>query len=271
MALYPSRMPPAAALTVAASLLASGAAADGRLRVTAELPMSARVLDIAAAGGGRVVVLMDGALALLRLDARQGLVAVDERHMAVASVVRAPAGILLADPGGDTCWVATNQSDVAILYSLAGDRLWEVQRAAALPWPGARRGLAFRPATNLIDVEIAGLGGGPFVRVGAGWAIGNDGVLGFAGTGWTGTRVGSAAALVGDRVLAVSGADPPGAKDRVTLLREGGAPPERALEIAGTVTALAATRRGGVTYVIAGAARDGAYHLALIEVGPDAP
>ena len=258
-------MPKAASVALVVSLALPSAAEEPALAVAAELPVAARVLDLAAAGGGRVVVLMDGALALLRVDARGALALVDERPLAVSSAVRAPAGILLADPAGDTCWVATNRAEGAILFSLEGDQLWEVQRAAALPWPGAPRGMAFRAGTNLVEVEMAGLGAGPFVRVGRTWAISNDGRLGIAGAGWTAVRVGSAAAAVDDATLAVSGPEPPGAADRIALLRVPGGETTSAIEVVGAVTALAAAPAAGAGRMIAGVVHDGAARVLLLE------
>jgi hypothetical protein len=257
----------AAAAALAAGLLVPGTASGRPLAVTAEVPASARVLDVAVAGRGRVVVLMDGALALFRRDRRQGLVHLDERPLAVSSAVRAPAGLLLADPGGDTCWVATNQAEPAILYSIEGDRLWEVQRATALHWPGSPRGATFRPGTNLVEVAIAGLGEGPFVRAGRGdpgWAIGNDGRLGIAGAGWTALRVGSAAAGLDGGTLVVSGPDPPGASDRLVLVdvsADGSTTAGAAVDVPGAVTALAAAGEA----VIAAVVREGKARLLVLQ------
>jgi hypothetical protein len=251
-----------------AALLAPGArAAEPRLTVRAEEPATARVLDVGLARNGRVVVLMDGALALYRLS-RGGLEKLDERPLAASGVVRAPAGIVLAEPGDDTCWVATNRAPGATLYSLEGDHLWEVERAAALPWPGVRGGVGFRAGTNLIDAAVPGLGEGPFVRIGRGdpaWAITNDAALAVAGFDDAPGRVGSAGARIAPRTFVVSSALPPGA-DRLSVQRLD--PPDvlAALDVPGTVTALGAVTRDGAAVVLAGVAREGAFRLLVVEV-----
>ena len=256
---------------LAAILAPSVPAAEPRLAVAAEAPVTAPVLDVGLARNGRVVVLMDGALALYRFT-RAGLEKIDERPIAGRGPVRAPAGIVLADPGDDTCWVATNRAEGATLYSLEGDRLWEVERAAALPWPGVRGGVGFRAGTNLVEAEIAGLGAGPFVRIGRGdpaWAIANDATLAVAGLAGPPPRVGFAAARIGPRTFVVSAPLPPGA-DRISVLRLEAPAPTATLEVAGTVTALGAgardgARDGAVT-VLAGVTREGAPRVVVLEV-----
>ena len=186
--------------------------------------------------------------------------------------MRAPAGIVSAEPGDDTCWVATNRAEGATLYSLEGDRLWEVERAAALPWPGVRGGVAFRAGTNLIDAEIAGLGDGPFVRVGRGdpaWAIANDATLVIAGFEGAAPRVGFAAARIAPRTFVVSGAVPPG-RDRISVLRLDAPGAAAALDVEGTVTALVASVRDGDVTVFAGVTRDGASRIVVLEVADGA-
>jgi len=258
-----------AAVTAAlAALLAPGArAAEPRLVVKAEEPVTARVLDVGFARNGRVVVLMDGALALYRWSSGR-LEKVDEREVAVPGAVRAPAGIVLAEPGDDTCWVATNRAPGATIYSLDGDRLWEVERAAALPWPRVGRGVGFREGTSLIDAEVEGLGEGPFVRIGRGdpaWAITNEATLVVAGAGGPRPRVGFAAARIAPRTFVVSGAVPPGA-DRLSVQRLDAPGALATLDVPGTVTALGAVTRDGATVVVAGVTRDGASRLLAIEV-----
>jgi len=264
---YPSAVRLAVTAALAAILAPAVLAAEPRLAVSAEEPVTARVLDVAFARGGRVVVLMDGALALYRWT-RGGLEKVDEREVAVPGAVRVPAGIVLAEPGDDTCWVATNRAFGATIYSLEGDRLWEVERAAALPWPRVRNGVGFRAGTNLIEAEVEGLGAGPFVRLGRGdpaWAITNDATLVVAGTAGPRPRVGFAAARIGPRTLVVSGAMPPGA-DRLSLQPLDAPGALATLDVPGTVTALGAVTRDGATVVIAGVTRDGASRLLAIEV-----
>jgi hypothetical protein len=257
-----------AMIAALAATLGTGAwAEERRLVALAEEPVTARVLDVAFARNGRVVVLMDGALALYR-HTRRGLERLDERPLPAVPAVRAPAGIVAADPADDTCWVATNRGEGATLYSLDGDRLWEVERAAvALPWPDAPRGVSFRPGTNLIEADVAGLGPGPFVRVGRGWAIGNDARLLVSGSDAPPARVGFAAARIGPRAFVVSDPVPPGANDRLSIVEAGSAAVRASLPVAGAVTAIAAVTRDGETAIVAGVARDGAARLMLVGVG----
>ena len=251
---------------VIAALLAPLSAADEGLA----LPH--RALDVAFVGDGRVLVLMEGGLALYRHQPGHGFTRLDERPLPVTLIVRAPAGILLGAAGETAAWAATNQAEGAVLFSVEGDRLWEVQRAAALPWPDAPRGAAFRAGTNLVETEVRGLGPGPHLRVGShpqSWAIASDGRLGLDGVGWTRTRVGSAAAALWPGAFVTTASDPPGARDAMsvaTVGEDGSVDRVVAREVAGVVTAIAARPREDGALIVAAVSEGAAQRLIVIEV-----
>lgn len=259
------------------ALLAPGriAASTGGVSLSARgptTPLSARVLDLAFVGGDRVLVLTERAVLLYRLEPT-GFVRLDERPLRVESVVRAPAGILLASPAEKAAWAATNRAPGAALFSIEGDRLSEGQRAAALPWPEGSRAAAFREGTNLVEAEVRDLGKGPHLRIGAApkpWAVAPDGRLGMAGIGWTDARVGSAAVELWPGAFLASSPEAPGASDWISFLRvsgEGPGVPSGSLPVNGTVRAIAARAGDGesATAVVALTA-EGEERLMVVEV-----
>ena len=260
-----------ALLVALAAACVPRADADDLLRGRISVEAGARVLDLAFTRRDRLVVLMDGAIALFRVGDGK-LERIDERPLATPGTVRLAAGILAAEAGGDTVWVATNRSEGAILYSIESDRLWEVERAAALPWPGVGSGLTYRPGTNLLAGEMAAVGPGPFIRVGDGWAIDNDGVLRVPGV-TSRERVGSAAVRLGARRVLVSGPQAPAERDRLQLLRvreDGPAERTEAAEVWGAATALAADRVGEEAKVVAAVTADRRAWIVLVGPVPDA-
>ena len=240
---------------------------------TVSAPVGARVLDLAFVDDDRLIVLLEGAVALYRRDG-DALLRLDHRPLDVASVVRAPAGVLVVAAGEAACWVTTNQADGAVLFTIDAARLQETQRAAVIPWPGAPQGARFRSGTNMIDAAVPGLGSGPHLRVGAGetaWAIAPDGRLGVARVGWSAARVGSAAALLWPGVWIASSAEPPGSSDALSVVNvSGGAPTVVAtFPVQGSVTGIGARVLGDRALVAAAAAFGGAHRLLLMEVARD--
>jgi hypothetical protein len=238
-------------------------------------PVGARVLDLAFVDDDRLIVLLENGVDLYRRDA-DALVRLDHRPLDASIVVRAPAGVVVVAAGEAAFWVSTNLAEGAVLFATDGGRLQEIQRAAALPWPGSKQGARFRPGTNTIDVAVPGLGGGPHLRAGAGegaWAIAPDGRLGVASVGWSTTRVGSAAATLWPGVWIASSADPPGASDTLLVLTvSGGAPTVIAtVPVTGTITGIGARSRGERAFVAAAAASGAAHRLMLMEVARDEP
>jgi hypothetical protein len=233
-------------------------------------PVGGRVLDLAFVDDQHIVVLLGDGVALYRRE-RDALTRLDHRPLDAATVVRAPAGVVVVAAGEAAFWVATNLAEGAVLFTMDGGRLQETQRAAALPWPGARQGARFRPGTNLLDVAVPHLGSGPHLRAGAGgaWAIAPDGRLGIAPGGWTASRVGSAVASLWPGVWIASSAEPPGAHDALLVLdARGGAPTViDTFPVAGSITGIGARSRGDRALVAAALVEGGTHRLILLEVG----
>jgi hypothetical protein len=150
-----------------------------------------------------------------------------------------PRGTILLPNGEDAAWVLTSRSPRAVLFGLEGGRLEERQQAAALPWPRSAGGLRYRPGTNLVEGVVADLGDGPFLRLEPrGLALTAEGRLRVGSPDGARTlevKAGGALARLGSDLIAVPGADPPGAKDAVVLLdaRDPGRPPMETLPIEG--------------------------------------
>jgi hypothetical protein len=237
-------------------------------------PVGARVLDVAFVDDDRLVVLMEEAVALYRREG-DALLRLDHRRLDASLVVRAPAGVVVVAAGEAAFWVSTNLAEGAVLFTTDGGRLQEIQRAAALPWPRSPQGARFRPGTNLIDVEVPGLGSGPHLRAGSGataWAIAPDGRFGVARAGWSTERVGSAAAALWTGAWIASSAEPPGSSDALLVLGAGGGAHAIAatFPVQGSITAIGARAREDRAFVAA--AVSGADHrLILMEVAREGP
>ena len=234
-------------------------------------PTGARVLDLAFVDDDRLVVLLEHTVALYRRDG-EALLRLDHRSLEVSAVVRAPAGVVVVADREAAFWVSTNRAEGAVLFTIEDGRLQAAQHADALPWPGSPQGARFHPGTNTIDVSVAGLGSGPHLRAGAaGWAIAPDGRLGVARTGWTTTRVGSAAAVVWAGVWIASSAKPPAATDALLVLNVDGTTPRvsATFPVAGTITGIGARARGNRAFVAAATAEAGVHRLILMEVARD--
>jgi hypothetical protein len=251
-----------ATLTSGVSLTARGATT----------PLTARVLDLAFVGAERLLVLTERAVILYRLEPA-AFVRLDERPLRAESVVRAPAGILLAAPAEKAAWAATNLAPGAVRFSIEGDRLSQGESAAALPWPEGTRAAAFREGTNLVEADVRDLGAGPHLRIGAApspWAIAPDGRLGLAGIGWTQTRVGSAAVQVWAGAFLASSSEAPGTSDFVSFVRVSGEDreaPAASVPVAGIIRAMAARAAdsGNATAVVA-VTVEGTDRLMTVEV-----
>jgi hypothetical protein len=126
-----------------------------------------RALDLAFVGADRLVVLDGAEIALVTIGA--GEVAVLSRRPLPGplSVVRAPGGVLQASESDAAVWAMTSRSPQAVLFAIEGAQLSERERAEALPFPGAARGLRFRAGTNLVEADVEGLGAGPFLDLAA--------------------------------------------------------------------------------------------------------
>jgi hypothetical protein len=242
----------------------SARAAFSLTATTTSGPLPGRVLDLAFLDESRLVVLFADSVALYRREGA-AISRLDDVALAVTSPVRAPAGIIVSGHGESAFWVATNLAEGAVLMSVEGQRLRETDRAPVLPLAGAGRGGRFRPGTNLIDVEIAGLGAGPYLRIsGIGarlLAVAPDGRLGL-GAEWTDTRAGSAADL-GAGTLATTSPLPPATEDAIVV--RDATTPLLTIPIAGSVTALAA-RPGTGAIVAAGVTNAGVHRLLVLDL-----
>jgi hypothetical protein len=235
-------------------------------------PLESRVLDLAFVGSDRLAVLLEDGVALYRLDGKS-LRRTDHRAIPAGAVVRAPAGVVVAET--DAFWVGTNTAEGAVLFTADGGRLRETERAAALPFAGSPLGALFRAGTNLIEVTVAGLGGGPHLRAVGGenpWAIAPDGRLGSA-DGWTRTRVGSAAARLWPGTWIASSTAPPGSGDTLSVTRGDGAPPPvvATFPAPAAVTAIGAHVAGDRALVAVALAEGDRHRLVLMEVSRDRP
>lgn len=252
--------------------IGAGAAVPGLPADTSGLPIEGRALDVAFVADDVVAVLLEDGVALYRRRGTE-LRPIDRRPLEAPLVARAPAGIIVAEAGA--FWVSTNRAPGAILFTTDGGRLQETQRADALPFPGSAQGARFDEGTNLVAVDVPGLGGGPHLRVGGGpvpWAIAPDGRLGDALSGWTDTRVGSAAALLWPRTWIASSRKPPGHGDALSVIRRGIAsqtvasfPPPT------SVTAVSARASGDGAIVVAAIADGTDHRLLFVEVTRERP
>jgi hypothetical protein len=231
-----------------------------------------RVVALAFAGGERLLVLFDDAIALYRRD---GLALRMESRRELAgplSPVRLPGGIVRATETESACWALTSRGPRATLFSFDGGRLTAVQQADAVPWPRAASGVRFRPGTNLFEAALPGIDG-PVLAMEAdqGWVVRGDGTLARAGSSELAappTRAGAAITSVWPGLLAAGGPEAPGEHDRILLFRDSDLSVAGSLPVEGAVRALASHRRGA-TAVLAAALEDpaGGFRLALYEIG----
>jgi hypothetical protein len=234
----------------------------------ASQPLPGRVLDLAFIDGAGLVVLFDDAVTLNRWDGGS-LRELDRRALAVTAAVRAPAGMIVSTYGEAAFWAATNLADGATLFSIDGERLVEMQHAAVLPLLEAPRGARFFPGTNLLEVDLAGLGPDPLLRAGgrgAWWAIAADGRLGFARKGWTDARVGSAAAQLSGDFVATTSPFLPGPDDTITLRDVSSMSPVLTVPVAGSITALGGEVVARKAMLAAATEKEGVHRLVVLEL-----
>jgi len=198
-------------------------------------PLSRRILDLAFIGDDLLAVLSEQDVSLyachadsLRLKSKWPLGAIRK--------VRAPAGMIVASESEAALWVLTNELNRATLLGVDGGALQRRVEADALPWPGCRTGLRYRPGTNLLEGDLPGFGEGPFLSLGAGLALSPEGEL-LPATGDT-LRLGPPLVPLWKDLIAASSASPPGESDWVQIVSG-----ERhlldSLPVEGTIRALA--------------------------------
>lgn len=207
-----------------------------------------RVLDLAWLSEQRLLLLTAEALAVYEWDGSSARPVLRQALPAPLASVRFAAGLLALDAPAGSAWVLTNGMAEALQVRLRDGLIEEQRRAPALPWPGAPRGVTFRPSSALIDAQPPGLGAGPFVALEptlATLAVGADGALlssGAQAAHDTGVRVGPALARLDTAWIVAASAQPPEPEHDALLLiqRQGETWSERArLESAGPVRALA--------------------------------
>jgi hypothetical protein len=244
-------------------------------------PLQGPVVGLALIGDDRLLVLEPEALALYRWEDSR-LVRQAQRPLpGPFETVRMPGGLLLVTEGG-LVWAITSRSPRASLFAVedGGRRLGERLVADALPWPGSPGGLRFRPGTNLLEGNLEGLGGGPFLAVTearAGVAVAPDGRLRVSapdGPRSSGLRSGPGLACLWSGILAAASAAPPGAADAIQILERG----ERDLGLAdslpvpGAVRALAASVHGETARLVAALeAPGGETYLLLLDLRRTTP
>jgi hypothetical protein len=215
-----------------------------------------RALDVAFVGPDRLVVLDGAEAVLLGLGSGGHLTLLSRRAMpGPFDVVRAPAAIVQGSERDGAVWAMTSRSPRAVLFAVEGTALAEREQADALPFPGCARGLRFRAGTNLIEGEVEGLGGGPFLDLAAA-----DVAVGVAGDGRflsSAPRDGAAPARVGPTLaplwpgwIAASTAAPPGGDDAVVVVPSTGGPPVVSCAAPGPVRAIAARTQGDTARLV---------------------
>jgi hypothetical protein len=244
-----------AALALAARPPAAAAGQVDVLGSSQSAPLPGRVLDLAFMGADRILVLGEDELSLYRLGEGTLELAARRRFAGPLDPVRHPGGILRAVEGEGSAWAATSRARSAVLFGVEDAALVERQRAEAVPWPGSRDGLRFRPGTDLIEGSVDGLGGGPFLHLDeTGLAVDRDGrLLGLSGPPGE-LRVGPTLAPLWPRHLAVSTAARPGERDSVLVLSLAPPLPPRPigeLPVPGSVRALAARTAANRAWLVA--------------------
>jgi hypothetical protein len=263
-------------------------------------PLDERALALALVGEDRLALVGPEAVSLYRFDT----VALEResRHVLAGTLatVRAPGALLLTSPD-HAIWLLASRLPHALLLSLEGKRLVPRSEADALPWPGAASGLRYRPGTNLIEGELAGLGPGPFLAVATGAVVSAEGELRVASLPASSTpppypsptsggreapvvpvgsstplrppvigpRVGPTLAALWPGVFAASSAEPPGGDDSVLLIARDadGVRVVARLRVDGAVRAIAGHGNGdGARLVAAVEEPSGPMHLVVMDV-----
>ena len=212
------------------------------------------VLAVAFLGDERLVVLGLDALRVYRW--RDGEATLLSQHaLPEPEPVRFPGGLLLA--AEDAVWVSRSGLPAALLFGVDGrGTLTERARAEALPWPACPRGLRYRDGTNLLEGEVEGLAGGPFLALASGVAVDAQARILVATDGGprpSAVRAGPALVALGDGLFAAASASPPGPSDTILFLeREAG---ELRLvgeaPVAGAVRSLASAPARGAARLVA--------------------
>jgi hypothetical protein len=205
-----------------------------------------RALDLAFVDADRLVVLDGAEIALISIGGPD-LVVLSRRPLpGPLAVVRAAGGLLQASETESAVWAMTSRSPQAALYAVEGSQLAERERADALPFPGAARGLRFRAGTNLIEAEVAGLGAGPFLDVagaGAPAAVEPEGRIRWSEAGTAKARAGATLAALWPGTFATSRPTPPEEADALVVYDAGGTEPVLECPLPGPVRAIAARLR----------------------------
>jgi hypothetical protein len=251
-------------LLLCALFFASAAQAQARAGCVAAAParpLPLRPLDLAFVGPDRLVALDGAEVVLLSIEASQ--VGVLSRHAMPGplSVVRAPGGVLGVSETESAVWAMTSRSPQAVLFSVEGARLAERQQADAMPFPAAARGLRFRPGTNLLEAEVAGLGPGPFLDLagtGVRVAVSPEGRIVRSETEEARARAGPTLAALWPGLFAASLASPPEQEDAVIVF-----------DAAAPATPLLTCRAAGAVRAIAARLREESARLAVATDGPD--
>jgi len=239
-------------------------------------PLPSAVLDLAFLGEDRLVVLSADEVALFHWD-QSGLSLLSRQPFSgPLDTVRRPGGILLAVEREGAFWALTSRAPRARLLAVEGGRLIGRHEAEALPWPGSRTGLRFRPGTNLLEGAVAGLGSGPFLELeSAGAAVDGDGHLLLAAVDAPQElRVGPSLAGLWPGFLAASAPDPPSGRDSILVVdtQAGPAHVVATIPVEGTVRALASRMEGRVArLVVAVEEAAGTAHLLVLDLGPPLP
>ncbi len=229
------------------------------------------LLDVAFLSAERIAILTPETVSVYRPEST-GLSLESRGELPGPSlVVRRPAGIPF--PGdGDTLWALTNRSPRATLYALEGRQVVKRGEAQALPWPGAPRGLLYRPGTDLLEGPVEGLGAGPFLALSRGGervAVSPEGgLITLGGVDESGVRVGPTLAWPFPGILVASSAAPPGEADALVFfeLHEGALSVLEPVPVQGSVRALAARRGGETAHLVAAVEEKGRDYLLSVDL-----
>jgi hypothetical protein len=182
--------------------------------------------------------------------------------------------MLWAPVPDEPLWVLEAAAAEAVLLEVSGDRLMERSRAAAVPWPGAARGLHYRIGTQLLEGLGPPFGPEPVLTVEVlacgTLAVSADAHLVLADGTPTEIRVGPSLAWLWSDVVAAPSAEPPGPRDsiQVIALSPTGASRIDSIEVAGAVRALGARADGPQVRLVAGIDDGDGSHLLLLRLAP---